>query len=379
MKFTRIAFGLTALAFASGAVAQAHMPTRDGRAHMPIEWLLSNGQPFFYKAFESSEARPILKREPTPDEAKAITEIQRRFNTTSSVAVLLGDSEKIVHLSYKHPANERSIFLSASVDKTVTAMSAGVAVCDGKLSLDTKVRDVLPELADKDIGKSTLRQNLMMASGAKHAFADSQSFTAKEAADLWAGSVNFMDLLKAHLGNSQGYFSGTGTYSYKSQDPTVVGMMVAAAYGNEGGKYFRRWQDENFFTRVGTVDRRIHGQDHSGYAQSEGNTRMTLNDWARFAQFVSASRKETGCYGEFMRQATSRQIWNDLRFSPATKGYGYFTWTDNIDVPNSFSAMGYGGQNITWSTKNDKYFIVFSTHAVRSDIDPLAKLWLESK
>ena len=93
---TAVAFGLTALAFATGAVAQAHMPTRDGRAHMPIEWLLSNGQPFFYKAFESSEARPILKREPTPDEAKAIAEIQRRFNTTSSVAVLLGDSEKIV-------------------------------------------------------------------------------------------------------------------------------------------------------------------------------------------------------------------------------------------------------------------------------------------
>lgn len=355
------------------------LPAQSGRPLMPDEWLFSPGQPFHFKAPASNSGRPLASREPTDDEAKAIQFIEQKFAALASKAYLLGDGEKIVRIGYKNPANDNSTFLSASIDKTVTAMSAGIAVCDGKIKLSTKAKDVLPELIGTDIGESTLRDNLMMASGTTNAFDDSQSMSAEELGGLITGKISFMDLIKGRLGKKQGWLTKPGeTFSYKSQDPTLVGMMVSAAYG-KGGKDFREWQAEYFFPKVRINDRLFQGRDQFGYAWSEGNTRMTIRDWARFAIFVQESRKTESCLGKFVREATSSQIKNDRRFAKMYGGYGYLTWTDNSDIPNSYTALGYGGQAIIWSTASDKYFIVFSNNINPPEIHPMAKAWLESK
>jgi hypothetical protein len=44
----------------------------------------------------------------------------------------------------------------------------------------------------------------------------------------------------------------------------------------------------------------------------------------------------------------------------ATKGYGYLTWTDSVDAPNTAWAWGYGGQRIGWSHDNNRMLIAFS-------------------
>lgn len=376
MKVTRI---FLAVALLTGAVNAQTLPTQSGRPLIPDEWLLSSGQPFHYKTPASSNGRKLGERDPTYNEQQAIDTIQRKFSNLPSKAFLLGDGDKIVKVEYKHPANENSIFLSASIDKTVTAMSAGVAVCDGKIKLSTKAKDVLPELAGTDIGESTLKDNLMMASGTIDAQDDSQSLTPAEHRDIAQGKISFMDLVKGRLSKKQSFFTKPGeTFSYKTQDPTLVAMMVSAAYG-KNGKEFREWQSDYFFSKVKTNDRRVHGTDKFGYAYAEGNSRMTLSDWARFAIFVQESRKQTDCYGNYVKEATTTQIKTDRRFARMYGGYGYLTWTNNSDIPNSYTALGYGGQAIVWSTTNDKYFIVFSNNINPPDIHPMAKAWLESK
>lgn len=345
---------------------------------MPDEWLFAPGQPFFYKAPATNSGRALKERAPTAGEQRAIDEIQRQFGTLASKAFLLGDGDKIIKIEYKHPANDNSTFMSASIDKTVTAMSAGVAVCDGKIKLTTKAKEVLPELAGTDIGESTLRDNLMMASGTTNAFDDSQSLTREDLAGIIAGKTSFMDLIKGRLGKQQGWQKPGEKFSYKTQDPTLVGMMVSASYGRNG-KNFREWQADNFFNKVQVNDRRFQGQDQFGYAWAEGNTRMTIRDWARFAVFVQEARKQADCYGNYVKEATTTQIKSDRRFARMYSGYGYFTWTDNGDIPNSYSALGYGGQAIIWSTTSDKYFIVFSNNINPPEINPMARAWLESK
>ena len=69
----------------------------------------------------------------------------------------------------------------------------------------------------------------------------------------------------------------------------------------------------------------------------------------------------------------------DRRFARMYGGYGYLTWTDNDDIPNSYSALGYGGQAIVWSATNDKYFIVFSNNINPPEIHKMARLWLQSE
>ncbi len=359
------------------ATAQVYMPQKNGTFLMPDEWLFSTGQPFHYRVGASNQGRPLSSREPTTSERTAIERIRQIFREGESKVVLLGDGDQIVQLEMKPPASESSTLLSASVDKSVTAFSAGIAVCDGKISLDTKAKDLLPELVGTDIGNSTLRDNLMMASGTTTAFDDSQSLTPQETQDMQAGRISFMDLVKGRLGKARLWTKPGERFDYKSQDPLLVGMMVAAAYGAEG-KNFRQWQTENFFSKIRLNDRRIQGNDRHGYAQSDGNTRLTIGDWARLAVFIQESRLKRDCYGDYLRQATTTQIKTDRRFARSYGGYGYFVWTNNGDLPNSYSALGYGGQTITWSTTSMKFILVFSNAAPASQLSAMARLWFEA-
>jgi CubicO group peptidase (beta-lactamase class C family) len=374
---TKIFFAVAVTLATLSATGQT-LPRQNNKPFIPDEWLFAPGQPWFHKVPANGTGRQLQHRQPTAGEQRAIDDIQKRFADLPSKAFLLGDGDKIVKIEYKSPANDNSTFLSASVDKTVTAMSAGVAVCDGKIKLSTKAKEVLPELTGTAIGEATLRDALMMASGTSSALDDSQSLTKENLADLISGNTSFMALLKGRWGQQQGWQKPGEKFSYKSQDPTLVGMMISAAYGTNG-KNFRQWQTDNFFPKVQTNDRRFQGQDRFDYAWAEGNTRMTIRDWARFAVFVQESRKQNNCYGNFVRDATSTQIKTDRRFAVQYGGYGYQTWTDNSDIPNSYSALGYGGQAIIWSTTSDKYFVIFSNNNNPPDIHPLARAWLESK
>jgi CubicO group peptidase (beta-lactamase class C family) len=379
MKKLAILFALVSTC----AISQTVMPMKNGQFFMPDEWLMSSGQPYHYRIPASNSGMQMYNREPSNSEKEVVERANTYLERSESKVILLGDGNKIVHLKFKPPANIDKLYLSASVDKTITALSAGVAVCDNKLALKTKAEDMIPQLRGTDLGKSTLEDNLKMASGSVTSFNDSQSETAEEQASRMSGKTNFMDLISGRLSKAREKMFGKKVqpgelFDYKSQDPLLVGMMISAAYGLEG-KNLRSWQEKNFWTKVRTNDRIIQGEDLSGYAQSDGNTRLTINDWARLANFVIESRKETGCYGNFVRSATTTQIKTDNRFAKMYNGYGYFTWTDNTQLPGSFTASGYGGQSITWNTKNDKYVIVFSNQGDLTGVHKIADAWFNAK
>ena len=369
--------------FSTCAISQTVLPAKDGQLFMPDEWLMSVGQPYHYKIPASNNGAVISSRAPINSEKAAIDRANSYLDKSASKVILLGDGKKVVHVNFKSPANESKLYLSASMDKTITALSAGVAICDGKISLTTKAQDLIPSLTGTDLGRSTLEDNLKMASGTVTAMDDSQSETPAEFASRMSGKTNFMDIISGRLGKARTTVFGKKmqpgeTFDYKSQDPLLVGMMISAAYGKEA-KHFREWQEKNFWSKVKVNDRIIQGEDQSGYAQSDGNTRLTIADWVRFANFVVDSRKETGCYGDFVRSATKTQIKTDHRFAKMYNGYGYFIWTENTQLPGSFSALGYGGQSITWNTKNDKYVIVFSNQGDLPAMHKLADQWFNSK
>ena len=367
----------------TNAISQTALPTKNGQFFMPDEWLMSVGQPYHHKVAPTNSGTTMSNRQPIGSEKLVIDIANSYLQNSESKVILLGDGDKIVHTAFKSPANDGKLYLSASIDKTISALSAGVAICDGKITLKTKAETLIPQLRGTDLGKSSFEDNLKMASGTVTALDDSQSETKEEIASRMSGKTNFMDLLSGRLGKSrEKLFTGKvqpgELFDYKSQDPLLVGMMVSAAYGQEG-KHFRAWQEKYFWTKVKTNDRIIQGQDQSGYAQSDGNTRLSINDWARLANFVVESRKETGCYGDFVRSATSTQIKTDQRFTKMYNGYGYFIWTDNSQLPNSFSALGYGGQSITWNTKNNKYVIVFSNQGNLTEVHKVAAAWFNAK
>jgi hypothetical protein len=104
------------------------LPQKDGRPLVPDEWLFSPGQSFHYRFPATNNGRRLLERAPSLREAKAIEKIERYFSDIPSKAYLLGDGDNIIKVSFKAPASSTTTLLSASIDKTVTAMS-GVLLC----------------------------------------------------------------------------------------------------------------------------------------------------------------------------------------------------------------------------------------------------------
>lgn len=348
---------------------------------MPDAWLTGSGRPWHHRASPNKfTARELGTRAPTATEQPYIEMIQQHFLKSSSKVILLGDGDKIALLQTKRPVVENDLLLSASVDKTITSLSAGVAICSGKISLTTKAKDVLPELAGTFIGETTLKDNLTMSSGTTTAFLDQQSLNAQEESDVQNGRKSFMDFMKGRWAIQQDQIIPGTVFDYKSQDPMLVSMMISAAYGRKDGKNFREWQEEHFFPLLKLKDQRVQGKDHFGYGWADGNTRMTVRDWARLAVFVLEKRKQNDCYGKYIREASSTQIKNEFhRSKHFMKGYGYLIWTDLVPVPNSYMAAGYGGQLIVWSTVNDKYVVIFSNNENIVTLGPMIHLWLDSK
>ena len=105
----------------------------------------------------------------------------------------------------------------------------------------------------------------------------------------------------------------------------------------------------------------IIGQDRAAYGVSDGNVRMHLDDWIRFAVWVKAQQTGTGCFSDYVRQASTRQIANASKKSGlAFDGYGYLTWTDHRQRRDSYWAVGHGGQRIGWNQANARMLVAFS-------------------
>jgi CubicO group peptidase (beta-lactamase class C family) len=120
----------------------------------------------------------------------------------------------------------------------------------------------------------------------------------------------------------------------------------------------------------------IIGQDHFGFGAADGNIRMRLEDWARFAYWVKRHESGTDCFSEYVKQATKTQINNSgVKQGKSFGGYGYLIWTENNRQSDSYWAVGYGGQRIAWNHQNSRVLIAFSN--LESYMDDLYSLYRE--
>jgi len=281
-------------------------------------------------------------------------------------AFALLDGNSVVYVDYKAPADADSMLFGFSMGKTVTSMAVGQAICDGKLKLETKVGDVVPHLKDTALGNATVHDLLRMASGAAEPFADSTIWTPEQVGRWNRGNLTILESVmeervsKAARGIFSEYKPGE-SFSYKSTDPMVLGLIVTRATGMP----FAYWVQQTIFDPMGMAKPGFIMQDREGETEAGGGIRLRMEDWIRFAQWIKRSAKAPGCFGDYVRAATSTQI--DNPGTPATRkmgklfrGYGYLTWTGNTIAPDTAWAGGWGGQRISWHKDSDRMVVVFS-------------------
>ena len=367
----------------STAMAQSSNPYADGNAAAPDEWLLvKKGNPWWYETKPSPTPTQLQKRTPTAAEQAIIDRARALVANRPAKAFVLMDGDTVLYSETKAPADADSVFFGFSMGKTVTAMAVGQAICAGKLKLETKASDIMPELNGKALGTATVRDLLRMASGAADPNPDSSVWTPDQFKEWGRGNVNLVNLVteeriaKAAKGVFSDYKPGE-VFTYKSTDPYVLGIMVSRATGT----VWNQWIQEQILNPMGASKPGLYVQDRQQNGLADSGLRMRLEDWMRFAVWVKRSSKEQGCFGDYVRAATSTQISNGG--SPSTRkmgklfgGYGYFTWTENSITPNTAWASGWGGQRISWHKDSDRMVITFSNvESWMPDVYELAKDW----
>lgn len=356
-----------------------------GVATLPDAWLLGTGQAWHHRVPARPEAPPLPARAPTAQEGLLIARLEALLPRIDARVVVLVDDGQVVDAFSTGGIGWDTRLLSASMAKTVTALAAGQAVCAGRLTLDTRADTLLPVLAGKALGEATLRDLLRMASGTVDPPPGDVMGTTAEESRLHLEGAGNLERLVASPSQSSAQTGTRGAvrpgerFAYKARDPYTVALMLERATGMPAV----RWVDEQLLAALPNQFLAILGTDRAGhFAGANGSVRLALADWVRLALHVQARRGGDDCLGRFLRELSSTQIAAPMQpgVNGYFDGYGYFTWTQNRLAPDTFWAVGYGGQRIGWSTDtaNRRIFLMFGNAADRhmQQVYPLAREWI---
>ena len=369
----RCARAVTIIALAPTAVAQVPALV-GGRPSLPDSALLATGGVrWAYKVQPSPTNVAISRRPPAGSEQQLVERAKAILASHSGArAIALLDGPTVIYVGLKAPAADSSLFQGASMTKTVTAWAVGQAICAGKLRLDERAADRIPELAGKALGRATVRDLLRMASGA--AAPDNPGnpltgniLTAQQFKDWESGKLDFVavvaeDRVSAAERGIFSDFSPGEHFVYKSTDPLVLGLMINAATGVT----YAEWVQRMVFDPAGVQGPGWVPQNRRGQGRADGAIRLRIEDWARLAWWARQSIGRPDCFGDYLRAASQTQIATGRKqargkMAPTFAGYGFFIWTGSEIAPDTYWALGWGGQRIAWSQHSDRMLIAFST------------------
>lgn len=383
--FLRFLFLLCAVA--TSAFGQGPQ-VKDGHPYIDDKSLLGNENGFrrWTYTIKPVAAPPLIaSRGATTKEARVVEQAKFLLASREAKAIVLMDGPSVIYAGLKEPATEKTLFASASMGKTVTALAVGQAICAGKIKLEDRAAALMPELEGKALGNATVRDLLRMASGAAEANTGPTKgsgyiFTAQEETDLRAGKFDIVHALSsdrlasAAHGTFSDYKPGE-QFAYKATDPLTLGILLNRATGVSTAQWMQRMVfDQAGLAESGRLNTLcaasagVFCSDGKQAVKTDAGVFLHLNDWIRFAWWVKRASKKSDCFGKFVNEAAHTQI---STAKPGTKwgknsvrGYGYLIWTDNPIAPDTFWAEGWGGQRIGWNYKNDRMVISFSNHEI---------------
>ncbi|MES2784849.1 MAG: serine hydrolase domain-containing protein [Pseudomonadota bacterium] len=313
-----------------------------------------------YKPGVSGATLP--RRPPMPGEGETIAYAEHLFNVTEARAMVLIEGGHVVWERVKLPATHASPFHGYSVTKSILSVGVGKAICSGLLSLDERLDEHVPSFASTALGRATVRDMLTMASGSTSSEPGGGLPALVRAVDFGGpedieAALLFEDTPKTRRGLFGAYRPGE-VFDYKNTDPEALGL----AFHKKTGRSVAQWLSESVLAPAGVAGPAYFGADRMQHTNTSYGMRMPIEDWSRLAIWIKAQSKTSSCFGDYLRTAMTRQIHNvERRTGASWSGYGYLFWTDAHDAPGSVWALGYGGQRIAWSEKNDRILIIFST------------------
>jgi CubicO group peptidase (beta-lactamase class C family) len=206
----------------------------------------------------------------------ALKKAQAWADGEGSYALLIARDGKLVHERYAKGYTADNRFVTASMHKAVVALAYGLAIADGKISLDDPLGQHLTEFSDHPHGRITIRQLLEMTSGLQPAPAPP--------GDLESGFVALMFAPDIRLA-TQRYVQAVppgSTFGYANVSTQLAGMALEAAVGER----YSRWLGRRFWTPLGASDAAVWMDRVNGNPHYFCCLLATPRDWLRVGELM---------------------------------------------------------------------------------------------
>ena len=230
--------------------------------------------------------------------------------------------------------------LSHSMSKTVTGMAIGMLVDDGKLSLDDRLVDILPEYAYRDdkIAEITVRHLLTMTTGVR--FAE-------------AGSVTETNWTEAFFDSSCAFKPGTD-FAYNSMNSYILARIVVKLTGESLTDFL----DKRLFGPL-HITNRFWEKSAEGIEKGGWGLYLSPESWAKIGYMMLLGGVFEG------RRILSREWVSESHQrhakAPESIGhfdYGYQMWASREDDGYLFNGML--GQNVWICPRNGIVAVMMS-------------------
>jgi len=186
-----------------------------------------------------------------PDKTGALVRLDRYLDSTRTAAFIVMRDDRIVYERYARGFDERSLFNSFSIAKSVMSTLVGIALSEGRIrSLDATVADYRPELATSAYGAVRIRALLTMTSGVG------------DRPSLLPGSAQYYygDDLHEAISGARAESRPANGWRYSEADAQVLGFVLEAAVGESVSDYLA----EKLWKPLGMESPGLWALDHEG-------------------------------------------------------------------------------------------------------------------
>lgn len=272
----------------------------------------------------------------TPEDAGFSNDAIRRFfselrkREINFHSVLLAKGDRIFYEKYWAPFDAQKAHRMYSVTKSFVSVAVGFLAQDGKIALDDPIvryfPEKLPETVHPYLQRQTIRHMLMMA-------------TCFNCQSWFRPGV--VDRTKFYFAQPVNRPAGT-LFDYDSTGSYILGALVERISGKSLLDYLK----EKLLNKLGGFENAEILKTPDGVSWGDSAllcTPRALLNFARFVMNKGVWEGERLLSEEYLAEATSKRIDNNLEGTENTShwGYGYQIW---MTEQNGFSFNGMGGQ-----------------------------------
>lgn len=208
--------------------------------------------------------------------------LEQYLTTFCTTGFLVLKDDRIVFERYFQGRKPNDSLLSASMSKTILALLMGIAVKDGKLTLDEHVAAVLPDFKNSAFADATIEDLMRMSSGAAmvNSFEPGADSDNQAINPIIAPQQNMRDYLK----NKKERAAAPGTeFKYNGAQTALLGLILARRLNTNN---LTGYLEEKLWLPMGAEANGYWIKNYHGEEGVQGQFVATLRDYARLGYLV---------------------------------------------------------------------------------------------